>query len=51
MTAMITYSLVSDYSGSIFRLLISLLMALIVTIGLFWVMQNLIETADYSLDH
>ena len=51
MTATISYSLTPVHSGSVFRLLISLLVALIVTVCLFWVMQNLIETADKSLDH
>jgi len=51
MTATITRSFIQGHSGSIVRLLFSLIMALVVTVCLFWFMQNLIETADNSLDH
>lgn len=51
MIATISGSLTMRHSGTIIRPLTSLVIALFVTVFLFWVMQYLIETADHSLDH
>ncbi len=50
MTATIISTLTPGHSGLFVRSLISLVIALFVTICLFWIMQNLIETADRTLE-
>ena len=50
MAATINQSLSQNQAGNIFRMLLGLVMALGVTLSLFWVMQYLIATADRSLN-
>ena len=50
MSVTITQSLAQNQAGNLIRLLIGLVMATVVTLGLFWLMQYLIETADRSLN-
>ncbi len=50
MSATINQSLSANRAGNTFRLLIGLVLATAVTLGLFWLMQYLIETADRSLN-
>jgi protein TonB len=50
MSVTITQSLAQNKAGNLIRLLIGLVMATVVTLGLFWLMQYLIETADRSLN-
>ena len=51
MTATIADTLRTGYTGIIVRPLFGLVIALVVTASLFWIMQNLIDTADRSLNH
>ena len=50
MSVTILESLAVDRSASLVRLLIGVLLGLVVTAGLFWTMQYLIETADRELN-
>jgi protein TonB len=50
MSVTILDSLAVDRSASLVRLLIGVLLGLVVTAGLFWTMQYLIETADRELN-
>ena len=50
MPVTITQSLAQNQAGNLIRLLIGLVMATVVTLSLFWLMQYLIETADRSLN-
>ena len=50
MAATINQSLSQNQAGNIFRMLLGLVLALGVTLSLFWVMQYLIATADRSLN-
>lgn len=50
MAVTITQSLAQNQAGNLIRLLIGLVMATVVTLSLFWLMQYLIETADRSLN-
>jgi len=50
MSVTITQSMAQNQTGNLIRLLIGLVMATIVTLSLFWLMQYLIETADRSLN-
>ena len=50
MAVTINQSLAQNQSGNLIRLLIGLIMATVVTLSLFWLMQYLIETADRTLN-
>jgi protein TonB len=50
MSVTITQSMAQNQAGNLVRLLIGLVMATVVTLSLFWLMQYLIETADRSLN-
>jgi protein TonB len=50
MSATILDSLSLDQSGNIIRLVTGLVLGLVVTAGLFWMMQYLIDTADRELN-
>jgi protein TonB len=50
MASTISQTLQVGYSGNIIRLAIGLIFGLVVTAGLFWTMQYLIETADKRLN-
>ncbi len=50
MSATINQSLAQSQSATVVRLVIGLVMAMAVTLSLFWLMQYLIETADRSLN-
>ena len=50
MPVTITQSLAQNQAGNLIRLLIGLVMATVVTLSLFWLMQYLIVTADRSLN-
>ncbi len=50
MSTTINQTLTQNQAGNIIRLAIGLVMALAVTLSLFWLMQYLIETADRSLN-
>jgi len=50
MSVTINQSLAQNQSGSLIRLFIGLVMATVVTLSLFWLMQYLIETADRTLN-
>jgi protein TonB len=50
MSATINQRLTQNQAANITRLVIGLIMALAVTLSLFWLMQYLIETADRSLN-
>jgi protein TonB len=50
MSVTINQSLSQNQSGNLIRLVIGLIMATVVTLSLFWLMQYLIETADRTLN-
>ncbi len=50
MTATISETLHLEQSGNIVRLVIGVLLGVVVTAGLFWTMQYMIETADRELN-
>ena len=50
MTATVSRTLVTSWSGSIVRAIIGLLLGIVVTASLLWVMQYMIQTADRELD-
>lgn len=50
MSVTINQSLSQNQSGNLIRLAIGLIMATVVTLSLFWLMQYLIETADRTLN-
>jgi len=50
MAATITQSLAQNQSGNLIRMAIGIIVALAVTLSLFWLMQYLIATADRSLN-
>ena len=50
MSATINDTLAQNHAGAVARLLIGLVLALAVTLSLFWLMQYLIATADRSLN-
>jgi protein TonB len=50
MSATIIETLHVDKGGSIFRLVIGIVLGVVITAALFWFMQYLIETADRELN-